>query len=261
MVSIVILTSKLDHGWLVDQLLDQTYRDFEILFATEKGIVEAMNNALDRAQGEILVRIDDDVDLPKSWLEELIKPFADPKIGGVTGPTFIPQYLRGNRDSIIAADNPSPLLKWLFDGEPYAPAKIFKCGSVSYGSNFIEKLERLDRYEIDHLEGTNWAMRTELIREVGGFDEAFDGVAEWFDTDVVYKVKKMGYRLFYNPRAYLWHMVGKGEHFDERFEGFGRIKNWLRFHVRHSKFHPKMVIWFFLMVGYFICRKIGSRNG
>lgn len=254
MVTIAILTLKEPWSVLRD-LRKQTYKDFEVILADKPGIVSAMTYALNKAQGEIFVRIDDDVTLPDTWLEELVKPFECESVGGVTGPTWVDEKLRGNRDSLKAAERPNWFLRWLFDGDPYAPAKIYNCGSVSYGSNFVEKFNFKERYEIDHLEGTNWAMRTELIKRVGGFDPAFDGVAEWFDSDVVYKVKKLGFQMVYNHTAALWHEVGIGGHFSERFEGLGRIKNWLRFHIRHSKFHYKKIIWLFMMGGYFLWRR------
>lgn len=258
--SIVILTLKVPEH-LIDQLNQQTYKNFEIIVAQEKGIVRAMNNALAKAKGDIFVRIDDDVILPPTWLEELLKPFYDPFVGGATGPTLIPPDLRKNRDSIKFVDEHCGglLLKWLFDFDVFAPAKIYKCGSVSYGSNFGEAISPSINYKIDHLEGTNWAMRTHLIKSVGGFDEAYDGVCEWFDTDVVYKAKKKGYKLRYNPQAFLYHIVAKAPTYNERFDGWSRIKNWLRFHWRHSKFHYKKIIWLMLMVGYFIkARKQGG---
>ena len=101
-------------------------------------------------------------------------------------------------------------------------------------------------------------MRTHLVRRVGGFDPKFDGVAEWFDTDVEQKIKKLGYGLVYNDRAYLWHLLEKGKNYNERFQMFGRIKNWLRYHIRHSKFHPKMLIWLTMMIGYALWPKSRS---
>lgn len=256
-VTVVILTSgSKDLTSLMNALNAQTFKDFEIIHATEKGIVPAMNAALDRANGEIFVRIDDDVEILPSWLGNLIEPFVESTVAGATGPTFVPQELRKNRDSIRLAERPNWFLRFMFDNMEFAPAKIYKCGSVSYDSNYQEKFEFFGPFEPDHLEGTNWAMRTELIREVGGFDEKFDGVAEWYDTDVEAKIKKLGHRLIYNPRAYLFHMLGQGQHFDERFEGFGRIKNWLRYHLRHSKFHPKKLIWLTMMTGYMVTKMI-----
>lgn len=253
MVSVVILTTGQAVS-VLDCLKRQTYKEFEIILATEKGIVNAMNKALDRAKGDIFVRIDDDVALPPQWLDVLVGQFLHDNVGGVTGPTFVPTMFRKNRDSIRMWEHPNRFFRWLMDNRGFAPAAIYKCGSVSYDSNYQERFYwRSNKpFEVDHLEGTNWAMRTELIRRVGGFDPKFDGVAEWFDTDVEAKVKKLGYRLIYNPDAYLYHLLGKSEHYSDRFQGVGRIKNWLRYHWRHSKFHPKMIVFLFVWILYFI---------
>jgi len=255
LVTVCILSKKRAISVECD-LGKQTFKDFEVIYADKPGIVPAMNDALARAKGQLFVRIDDDVELPPEWLNELVKPFFHPLVGGVTGPTFVPEELINERDSLKAAYNPNIFLRWMFDWKPYVPAKIYKCGSVSYGSNFLEKMDYGWNHEIDHLEGTNWAMRTGLIRAVGGFDPAFDGVAEWFDTDVVMKIRKRGHRIAYQNKAFLWHMVKKGEQYSERFQGWSRMKNWLRFHWRHSRFHYKKVIWFTMMGGYFLCQRV-----
>lgn len=256
--SVVICTTGFPIN-VLECLSRQTFGDFEVIIASEKGIVNAMNQALSKARGEIFIRVDDDVDIPEWWLESLLLPFKDPNVAGVTGPTFVPLDRRENRDSIRLWDRPHPFLRWLADGCHFMPAGIYNCGMVSYDSNYAERFRHHDfEYEPDHLEGTNWAMRTYLIKRVGGFDPKFDGVAEWFDTDVEQKVRKMGYRFIYTTGAYLYHMLEKGEHYDERFEGFGRIKNWLRYHIRHSKFHWKMVVYLMVWMGYFLCKKIKS---
>ena len=260
LVTVCILSKNPVPG-LECQISRQTHKNTEILYAHLPGIVPAMNEALSRAKGEIFVRIDDDVDLPETWLEELIKPFFHPMIAGVTGPTFVPDELVNERDSLRSAYRPNWFLRWMFDGKPFAPAKIYKCGSVSYGSNFLEKMDYAWSYKIDHLEGTNWAMRTSLIRAVGGFDPLFDGVAEWFDTDVEMKIRKRGHKIAFQHGAFLWHMVKKGDHYEERFDGLGRMKNWLRFHWRHSQFHYKKVIWFLMMAGYFLVQTTKKEVG
>lgn len=259
--SVVICTTKKSSELkeLQRQLDRQTFRDFEILIASEKGIVNAMNCALGRAQGDIFIRIDDDVEIPERWLEELLKPFSDTRVGGVTGPTFVPRERRTFRDSIRLWQKPSRFLKFLTDGAHFRPGGIYRCGSVSYDSNYRERFTDERRplsglYKPDHLEGTNWAMRTKLIRKVGGFDPKFDGVAEWFDTDAEQKIMKLGYTLEYNPDAWLWHLLEFTEHYNDRFDGFGRIKNWLRYHKRHSKFHWKMILFLITWGGYFLCK-------
>ena len=258
--SIVILTLG-DAESVVADLKKQNFQDFEIVFAREKGIVNAMNRALERCRGEIMVRVDDDVALSETWLESLLLPFKDPSVAGSTGPTFIPRDYRESRDSIRYAENPGWFLKWLYDNGEFKPGGIRKCGCVSYDSNFKERFRGMDKLvwsRPDYLEGTNWAMRTSLIRQVGGFDPKFDGVAEWFDTDVEAKIKKLGYSLAYNPKAYLYHLPGKGPAYDERFQGFGRIKNFLRYHWRHGRhrfLNVKFYIYLLVWTGYFILRR------
>ncbi len=257
--SVIICTMGTPTKVLKD-LENQTFKDFEVIIASEEGIVTAMNAALDKAKGKIFVRIDDDVQLPQNWLKELIAPFHmynAYKVGGTTGPTFVPNERRKFRDSIRLAENPGWFLKWLYDGGEFNPGGIRKCGCVSYDSNYEERFNennwaRVMWREPDYLEGTNWAMQTELIRRVGGFDPAFDGVCEWFDTDAEQKIKKLGYRLVYNPRAYLYHLLQFTEHYNDRFDGGGRIKNWIQYHRRHSRFHYKMLIYLAVWVAYFI---------
>ena len=246
---------------VLECLKKQTFKDFEVIIASEKGIVNAMNKALERAKGEIFIRVDDDVDLPERWLYELMKPFSEPIVAGGTGPTYVPIDRRKNRDSIKIWQNPGWFLRWLTGCSKFNPAGIYKCGMVSYDSNYAERFDNhLPEFEPDHLEGTNWAMRTDLIRKVGGYDPKFDGVCEWFDTDVEQKIKKLGYVLRYNPKAYLWHLLDFTEHYNDRFDGWGRIKNWLRFHKRHSKFHPKMVVFLIIWIGYFLSKKFSWRK-
>jgi len=242
---------------VLDCLKEQTFKDFEVIIASERGIVNAMNFALAKVSGAITVRIDDDVDIPSHWLQELLKPFSEPIVGGVTGPTYVPISRRNNRDSIRIWENPGWFLRWLTGCSKFNPAGIYKCGMVSYDSNYGERFSNHHpQFQPDHLEGTNWAMRTDLIKIVGGFDKSFDGVSEWFDTDVEQKIKKLGYVLRYNPKAYLWHLLEFTENYNDRFDGKGRIWNWIRFHYRHSSFHYKKVIFLFVWCLYFLQKRI-----
>lgn len=256
-VTLVILTLN-PPAKLLAEIDKQTVSPKQVIIADDKGIVKAMNNALDRATGDIFVRIDDDVSLPPKWLEELIRPFKRQDVIGVTGPTLVPYKSYPNRDSISFMWNYHhlPLVRWVFDDNHLKPAKICNCGSVSYGSNFF--IQPLDTTDIDYLEGTNFAVRTNLLREVGGFDEAYNGVCEWYDVDAIYKIKKKYPEkvLYYANKAVLYHILAKTGAYNDRFQGVGRIKNFIMFHVKHSKFHYKKVIWVLLMVGYFIYRRI-----
>src|SRR5574343_809294 len=220
-----------------DDLMKQTYKDFEIIISTEKGITNAMNSALKEASGDIIIRLDDDVRVPKTWLGEIIEVFKDPKVGGVTGPTIIPDELKKNRDLFRFDTMPEPF-RWIYinyfhEGNPYKLAKMNKCGAFSLGSNY-EWARKLGAVrECDYLESTNYCLRTDLVRQLGGWDVKFDGVSEYFEQDMVYKIKKLGYKMVYNPKAYIHHMVNTGGSYGQRFGVYSRVSNWIRFCFRH----------------------------
>jgi GT2 family glycosyltransferase len=87
--------------------LAEEYRALRISCVQQagKGLVTARNSGLLHAQGSIVSFIDDDVVLDKSWTKEILHSFASSaQVGGVSGPTIIPQELINNRD-ILAFHN------------------------------------------------------------------------------------------------------------------------------------------------------------
>lgn len=59
--------------------------------AGERGVVGARNTGLEAASGEILVLTDDDTEADPGWIENLIVPFSDPAVVGVTG-SLVPAW-------------------------------------------------------------------------------------------------------------------------------------------------------------------------
>lgn len=254
---------------VVEDLNHQTYKNFEIIISHEIGITNAMNKALKSATGDIIIRVDDDVRIPSTWLENIIMTFNKyPNAGGVTGPTVVPAYLRKNRDLFTFEKLPQPL-KWLYvnyfqEGNPYALAKMRRCGAFSLGSNFEEALEQTYISDCDYLESTNYAVRTDLVRKLGGWDPKFDGVCEYFEQDMVYKIKKLGYKMYYNPRAFIYHMVNSGGNFNARYNFVSRLSNWVRFVVRHlpkRKNIIRLISYFLFMCAYYAKQMLTRKSG
>ena len=251
---------------LLDDLKRQTYKDYEVIISDEIGITNAMNSALKKATGDIIIRIDDDVSLDEHWLEEVIQTFRDnPYAGGVTGPTFVPPNVRGNRDLFTFDKLPQPL-RWLYvnyfqEGNPYALAKMNRCGAFSLGSNYTVNITEVR--ECDYLESTNYSLRTDLVRELGGWDPKYDGVCEYFEQDMVYKIKKLGYKMYYNPKAKITHWLNPGGNFNARFDYISRLRNWLRF-VRLHLYTPRNTIrlasYFLFMCAYYVYRTLRRKK-
>lgn len=212
----------------------------------EKGLAKAANLALKQARGTVFIRTDDDVVVSPRWLEAIASTFkSDSKIGGVTGPTIIPQSYRMHRDLFVFEEKfTKGTLLWrllgriyygyFMQGTPYAVSVWFKSGAFGLGSNFpASKKEPL--HDITNLEACNFSVRTNLLKKVGGFDESFGGVGEYHEADAAFKIRHLGYRLVFNPHAWLNHLPSQDGFYSDRPASYSRMVNFMVFYLRHIR--------------------------
>jgi glycosyltransferase involved in cell wall biosynthesis len=231
-------------------LCDSFKRFFEIRFYLQKspGIVGAMNEALIYCTGDIFIRTDDDVVISKEWLSEIVNTFFKyPDAGGVTGPTIIPAERLDNRDltffNLKITQSKSLFWKlfravyhgYFMEGTPFAVSRFFKSGAFSLGSNYETCLALKEIIEVDYLESCNWSVKLDLIRKIGRFDNRYGGVSEYFEADAVYKIKRLGYKMYFNPKARIQHLVERSGNFKARAGTYGRAHNFILFYLKHIK--------------------------
>src|SRR3989344_2778029 len=113
------------------------------------GLVGAMNDGLDKTTTDYFIRIDDDDVLDKEWFENIIHPFKDPKVGGVTGPTLIDDALLSQRDvfSFLKKIERNIVLKklileYLYEGKLYNVSTFLRSGIFTLGSNFTKHIPK-----------------------------------------------------------------------------------------------------------------------
>jgi GT2 family glycosyltransferase len=205
-----------------------------------------MTAGLLMSSGEIFVRTDDDVEVEDDWLSEIAKTFdASDDIGGVTGPTLIPSERLSFRDVFMlsgASKISWPLRvpravydKVFLEGEPKTVGRVFRSGAFSLGSNFKEILNRRELLRVDYLEACNMAVRRRLIDQVGGFDPSYRSIGDWSEMDLSFRVRKLGYKLVFNPRAIVHHMVSRSGIFKQRDRADDRMRNFVHFYFRHIR--------------------------
>jgi len=257
---------------MLDSLIDQSYRNFEVVVvdggstdntqevvegyrskfpiifgACSGGLVKQENRALELMTGDIYLRTDDDAKLSPQILEEIVKTFQlGEDIGGVTGPTIIPKDRQGYRDLISASEKfRSGNLFWRAVGKVYFSYFLegrsqdvgtwFRCGAFSLGANFEESRDLEGPIEVDYLHACNFAVRRELLEKIGGFDEVYGGIAEYNEADASFKFRREGYRLMFNPQAYLYHLVSQSGFYKSRVKAYGRMRNFIYFYLAHIK--------------------------
>lgn len=249
------------------QIVQQMSKKLTIRFIaqTEKGLAKAANIALKQAKGDVFIRTDDDVLMKPGWLEAIVRTFEDDKqVGGVTGPTVIPKAYRDNRDLFAFEDKfrHGPwywrLVGYLYlnvfmEGRPYAVSEWFDSGAFGLGSNF-ESARKEKLHEITNLEACNFSVRTKLLKKVGGFDEEYSGVGEYHEADAACKIKALGYKLMFQPKAELNHLPSQDGFFADRPASYPRMVNFIVFYLRHIKINSwSKLTRFFLYIAFQNC--------
>ncbi|MBN1517906.1 glycosyltransferase [Candidatus Sumerlaeota bacterium] len=144
---------------------------------TEKkpGAAAARNCGIRAAKHEIVVFTDSDCVPAPNWLRELVRPFADPQVGGVGG-------------RIIGA-SPENIYEEYNERERILDQEEF--------------LIRQGQFFLPIIITANAAYRREVLLETGGFDEWFNVNAE--DADLAWRVQWAGHELRYAPEAAVIH--------------------------------------------------------
>lgn len=168
------------------------------------GFGRAVNRAAEEAEGQMLVLINDDVVCAPDFMERLIAPFQDPRVGMVAGVLLqsgAPERIDSAGIELDATMRAHDLL-WnqpvgALKSGPYRP--VGPCGGAA-------------------------AYRLEAFREAGGFDERL--FAYWEDTDLAIRLREAGWQGVLAPEARALHehgaTLGAVPLLQWRLDAFGR---------------------------------------
>ena len=257
---------------MLKSLSAQTYKDFEIIIDEQEGLVESENAGLERATGEFFIRTDDDVITPPEWLEEVVKTFmAYPEAGGVSGPIVMKNWDMGvmefNDRDLFAYQGRLTKGNWfwrlvgkvyynfILEGQVSVIGRIMRSGAFTLGSNMSHALKLKEPIEIEVHDCCNMACRTELLRQVGGFDSVFRGVAELNEPDVSFKILKLGHKIIFNPKCFIYHTTSTEGVYDCRDEeSYDRMRNFQTFFHRYFRVNPRFYAYVLFQNGYYFYR-------
>lgn len=202
---------------LLESLCNQSFHDFEVIIVDDSdrsrrkermadidktcsdklkikilrnprniGLPLSLNRGVSKANGDIIVFTDDDCIADKDWLSHIVKRYKSPKIGGVGG-----RVVPIERDAL-----------WL----PTKTKRTHLVGRLSWDGNVISNFELGQKpVFVDFLSGANMSFRRELIKKVGGFSPIYKGNAYRFETGLSLKVKKLGFKIIFDPNAIVFH--------------------------------------------------------
>lgn len=233
----------------------QSFKDYEIILCQEEGrLVELKDRGWRKAKGEIIVWVDDDIEVVNNdWLKNIVTIFDTRKdIAGVTGPTYIPSKYLKNRDVFKGGFVGWCYNKFFLDNKKLYPGYISRAGASSHGANYPTEISQQSHY-VDFLEPSQFAIRRCLMETVDGFDLGFEGVGEWCDVDLCYRIKKYG-KLLYHPQVKVYHYPVNDIIAKKRLETASRYRNYCRWSNRYIKKHFKHRLYRLFLWSYFKLR-------
>jgi len=164
-----------------------------------QGPAAARNRGLSAAQGDLVLFTDADCEPAPDWIEQMCRPFSDPRVSGVKG------VYRTRQHSLVA-----------------------RFVQLEYE----DKYRRMARYQtIDFIDTYSAGYRSCVLREIAGFDTRFP-TASVEDQELSFRLAKAGRRLVFQPTAVVYHRHAStlGAYARKKF----RIGYWkVLVHLRH----------------------------
>jgi GT2 family glycosyltransferase len=140
----------------------------------EPSIPHAMNVAVDAAQTDVVLFLDDDVIPSAALLDAHAAAHRDPNVWAVVGQILQP----GEKPARV--DQPADDLDFGFHADEGRFVKNVMAGNLS--------------------------VKRERFLDLGGFDENFIGVAYRFESDFALRVAAAGGKILFEPRASIDHL-------------------------------------------------------
>lgn len=154
---------------------------------TNLGYLRTSNRGVALAQTPYVCFLNNDTEVQDAWLDTLVQAAQrDPDVGAVGSKLIYPDGTLQEAGSIIWSD----------------------ASGWNYGrGDDPEKSEYNVPRNVDYCSAASLLVRTELLREIGGFDEQF-APAYYEDVDLCFEIAFRGYRVVYEPRSRVVHYEG-----------------------------------------------------
>ncbi|MCL5023586.1 MAG: glycosyltransferase [Nitrospirae bacterium] len=152
-----------------------------------RGFVESCNAGAEAARGEFIMFLNNDTTVTPGWLLALTGTLDRDKLCGAVGAKLV-----------------------------YPDGRLQEAGGIIWkdarGWNYgkfqdPERPEFNYMREVDYCSGAALMVRRDLFEKFGGFDRRF-APAYWEDTDLCFSIRKLGYKVMYQPASVVIHFEG-----------------------------------------------------
>lgn len=193
------------------------------------GIKQALKNGSD-----ILVFINNDTLVSSDIVKNILaSPLKDPQVGAVGGLIYFAKGFEFEKKY-----SPQDLGKVIW----YAGGKIDwnNVYTIHLGVNEVDKGQFSGVYETDFITGCLFAIRSEVIRQVGGFAEKYCLYFE--DSDLGMRLQQAGYRLVVDTKIKIWHKVAQSSGIGSPLNDYFLTRNRLVFGLDYASWRTKIAL-------------------
>jgi len=225
------------------------------IFEEKPSTPNAKNIGIERSTGDILFFFDDDVEINEDTIISNLEILKNEDIGGVTGRVIIQNTdISGNivLGNTVKAKNPLKSLIFFFLRKKASYVGLLGIISDFTGNKLLPT---------DTCIGCNMAFKKETLQKSGFFDTNFTGNAVREETDLSVRIRKAGYKIFYNPNASVIHYMnnsgGTRTEANEQY-WYSLFKNQSYFYYKNFKF-SFIHIYFLQFFDILRCKKTGLK--
>jgi glycosyltransferase involved in cell wall biosynthesis len=192
-LEIIIVDQTEEFGQELKDFID-SHPIIKYFYFKEKKLTAARNFGWQKAQGEIVLFLDDDAMIFPGLVRAHLQNYQDENVGAVTGKE-------------VLADN------LVFETSGRAQ-------EIKINGEIIHNPTAQKKGEVDSCWGANMSMRREIIEKLGGFD--YDILLIRDESDLSMRLRLAGYKIIFEPAARIIHKTFKsgGTRFDKRMDWY-----------------------------------------
>lgn len=187
-----------------DNTLDMIKKDYKGVRLIENnqnlGFAKANNQALKIAKGEYILFLNPDTEVRPETIDRSIDFLENNPKAGAVGCKIL------NPDGSLQPSAKSFPGFWNYFFETFFLYKLFPRNRL-FGRFYMTSFDYNSVRETDMVSGAFLMVSKKLLEEVGGWDERFFIYSE--ETDLCYRIKKTGKKIFFIPQAQIIHYGGR----------------------------------------------------